>query len=228
MLANQFMVTDAPQLVYLTFREQLKSKNEETVALRKELTLKNEEIEKFKEFFGVLKHNYEARADHNNTIEEMVEHTDTIEEMSSKNLDLQAFLRIWGLTEQDANQFCTEMDICSTQDFKKLEDIDWEEGGDVAAIPFVSALTKEYILWLKDTLNGNIRILNPDIVKEMVKKWRQKVEGAYCLPVQQFRNVLLDLQYNSKRQLAEATASRHDGDPARPVTTGGYSSKYSN
>ena len=171
----------------MTLHEQLKSKNEEIVALREELTLKNEQIENFKEFVKVLTNNYVTSED-NFTIKSI--RTMSLEEMSSTNLDLQAFLEIWGLTKEDANQFCTEMGMCKTENFKNLEDMDWEEGGDVAKIPLVSDLTKEYILWLKDTLNGNIKILNPDIVKEMVDEWRRKVDMAYYCPLHQFRELL--------------------------------------
>jgi hypothetical protein len=64
--------------------------------------------------------------------------------------------------------------------------------------------------------NAGLKAKNFDLEEQNAALKKELTESK-----EQAKNYVRLLLAKHKRELAEATASRHDGDPARPVTTGG-------
>lgn len=94
--------------------------------------------------------------------------------------ELNAFFRFWGFTPKEAFDLSQHMGVGLVENLMPLEEKDWEPGGAIHELKFLSDTKKQYLKWLWNKICGRESRLNPDIIQEIVQSWRNKVLIAYC------------------------------------------------
>lgn len=94
--------------------------------------------------------------------------------------ELNAFFRFWGFTPKEAFDLSQHMGVGLVENLMPLEEKDWEPGGEIHKLMFLSDTKKQYLKWLWNKICGRESRLNPDIIQEIVQSWRNKVLLAYC------------------------------------------------
>lgn len=92
---------------------------------------------------------------------------------------LDKFFYFWGFKEREVIELCKYLGVDFVENMKCLKERDWEPGGDMNKINFLSDTKINYLKWLWEKVCGRESRLNPDIIQEIVQNWRCEVLRAY-------------------------------------------------
>ena len=93
--------------------------------------------------------------------------------------ELDKFFYFWGFKEREVIELCEYLGVDFVENMKCFDEQDWEPGGDMYKINFLSDTKIHYLKWLWEKVCGRESRLNPDIIQEIVQNWRCEVLRAY-------------------------------------------------